>query len=67
MIKLKVRKLVKKAGGWEVYANYIGESVKVVELVKADTTWYIESVSDLDGIMERLPGSIEQTVRALFR
>lgn len=66
-IKLKVRKLVKKADGWKVYANYTGEFVKIVELLKGDTTWYIENVSDLNGVTERLPDSIEQFVRTLFR
>lgn len=66
-IKLKVvKKLVKKADGWKAYALYIGEAVKSVELLKDDTTYYIESVADLDGVAERMPGSIEQAIRALF-
>lgn len=67
MLKLRVRKLIKEVADWKVYANYIGESIKEVELLNGDTTYFLENIGDIDGVMESMPGDIEQTIRALFR
>lgn len=66
-IKLKVRKLVYDAQGWKAYASYIGDSVKTVELLKRETTYYLETIEDLDGVMDAVPDDLRAEVRTLFR
>lgn len=66
-VDLEIRRLIKKGEGWHIYANYLGNLLINVELIKGDTTWRVECIWDLDGITERLPDFVIETARVLFK